>query len=583
MEPSLDTTMCDLFQDTSRRIADDLALELAGRESLTWRDYAGLVRELAPGFMALGLRHGERVALMTDNNPEFHIVDMAIMHAGGVPFSIHHADPVDRLRDALDVSGATMIVADAAYMETATLLSDLCPTVSTVITATAAPSLGEEITLYDVKRAAAADIDFDAVWKAIVPSDIATLIFTSGTTGRPKAVQLSHRALSICLRNTMNVVPVGENGRLLSYLPLTHIAERFMSYYTAVAYGVSIICVVDPDTLYDEIERVRPTRFFGVPRVYDKLLARVQAAIAGNSTLQKALDDGVALIGHEQSGQTLTEAQSAKQKSVFAAFAPVRESLGLDIAEYRGVATAPSSVGMLQIFAAIGLPVVDIWGMSEAVMCTMNPPSRIRLGTVGKFLQDVEGVIAPDGELLVRGPNTFSGYLGDPERTREIQDDEGWLHTGDLGAIDDDGYLTIVGRKKEMLITATGKNVAPSVIEYALKESSSLIDHVVAVADGRRYVTALISLDPDQLVAFASSNGIRGTYADLADHEAVAAEIARAVAKGNERLSKPESVRAWKIMDSEWKPGGDELTMTMKLRRESIAKKYAGEIDSLYV
>ncbi|MGH3626257.1 MAG: long-chain fatty acid--CoA ligase, partial [Sciscionella sp.] len=218
---------------------------------------------------------------------------------------------------------------------------------------------------------------------------------------------------------------------------------------------------------------------------------------------------------------------------------------------------------------------------SEAIMCTLNPPNAIRLGTVGRFLDGMEGRIADDGEMQVRGPHVFSGYLGDPERTALIRDDDGWVHTGDVGSIDD-GYLTIRGRKKDILITATGKNIAPGSVEGAVKSASRLIDHVVAIADGRRYVTLLVSLDRRELAAWASARGMAGDFATLVRCDDVRDEVATAVTTANTALSRAERVRAFRIIDREWRPGGDELTVTAKLRRERIAVKYAKEIEELY-
>jgi long-chain acyl-CoA synthetase len=236
---------------------------------------------------------------------------------------------------------------------------------------------------------------------------------------------------------------------------------------------------------------------------------------------------------------------------------------------------------MLEYLHSVGLPVSDLWGMSEVIMCTLNPPGDIRLGTVGRFLPGMEGRVAEDGELLVRGPHAFSGYVGDPARTAETMGPDGWVRTGDLGRIDD-GYLTILGRKKELLITATGKNLMPAVIEGAVKSASPLIDHVVAIAEGRRYVTALIALDPDELARFARARGLDGGYAAVCAADAVRAEVEAAVEAGNATLSRPETIRAFAIADSPWRAGGDEVTTTSKLRRAEISRKYATTIEGLY-
>ncbi|OIH85196.1 hypothetical protein BLJ79_08425 [Arthrobacter sp. UCD-GKA] len=232
--------------------------------------------------------------------------------------------------------------------------------------------------------------------------------------------------------------------------------------------------------------------------------------------------------------------------------------------------------------SAVGLPVGNIWGMSEAIMCTMNPPERLKLNTVGVFLDDVEHRVAEDGELLIRGVNLFSGYMGDTQGLAGALDGEGWFHTGDLGSIDSDGYLSIVGRKKEIMITATGKNVAPAAIEAALREASPLVSYAMVVAEGRRYVTALIALDEDAVSEFAIAQGLAGPFSSLIRSPEVVQEVEKTVERVNRTLQKAESVRNWHLPDTPWIPGSDEITPTMKLRRNSIMSSYEDVIDALY-
>jgi long-subunit acyl-CoA synthetase (AMP-forming) len=572
-------TLPVLFGTNAAAGGDALALSMDGHPGLTWREYARQVARLAPGFVGLGVRPGEPVALLSGPRPEFHVVDTALLHARAVPFSLQESDPVERLARNLNVTNANILVVEERLVDLARQVT---------------AALGRPITLVGLDHASPGFLSLDAVAKrgtggpsveqlraAIDPEDIATLIFTSGTTGEPKAVQLSHRAIVISQFSTHKLAPFhqpGHEGVVLSYLPLNHIAERFMSHYAQLTFGLAIHCVPNPDTLYDTIRKVRPTRFFGVPRVYEKLTNMARDLIEADPALTAASAVNLRRVRAEQSGQSPSAAEVAEAEAALASLARVRESLGLDRAEYVGVATAPSAYAMLEFLLAIGLRISDIWGLSEAIMCTLNPPNAIRLGTVGRFLDGVEGRIAEDGEILVRGPNVFSGYLNDPEQTRQIWHD-GWIHTGDVGSIED-GYLRILGRKKEMLITATGKNIAPAVIENALKSASPLIDYAVAIADNQRYVTALVALDPQQLRAFTGRP--EASFAELAASPEVRQAIADAVEAANRTLSRPESVRAFHIVDTPWTPGGDELTATGKLRRDVIAKKYAEQIEQLY-
>jgi long-subunit acyl-CoA synthetase (AMP-forming) len=471
------------------------------------------------------------VALLIGPRPEFHVVDTALLCAGAVPYSLQEGDPVAAMAESVQRAGAALLVTEARLRATADAVRE---------------ATGVEVVAVDTDRdevAASGGPDVDELWRAVGPEDVATLIFTSGTTGEPKAVQLSHRAIVTSEHGTDALAPFGNrDGTVLSYLPLNHIAERFMSHYAGLVFGVTVRSVPDPDRLYDEIAATRPSRFFGVPRVYEKLLQRARALV----------DTGINV--HE-----------------------VPTTLGLDRAEFLGVATAPSSRGMLAGLRGVGLEVCDLWGMSEAIMCTLNPPGAVRLGTVGTFLPSVEGRIAADGEILVRGSNVFSGYLGDAERTAELVDADGWVHTGDVGSIED-GYLTIRGRKKELLITSAGKNIAPAAVEGALKDASPLVDHAVAVADGRRWVTALLVLDEIELARVVGD----GDFATAACSTTVRALLDQAVTAANERLARAEQVRGYHVVRRPWRPGDPELTPTLKLRRDVIAQTYAQEIEELY-
>lgn len=573
-------TLCELFQQTCAAHPDLPALVAEGEADVTWSQYADRVGALAAGLQSLGLRPGETVTLLTRNTPDFHIVDTAVMHARGVPFSVHAGDPVTALINLVTVARPRLIISEPGYLETArALVEGAGPDCRLIV-------LGEdarpaELTIHEVDLRGRAVEQPDEAWRSITADDTATLIFTSGTTGPPKAVQLSHRAITASLRGFESFAPVQPDGRLLSYLPLNHIAERFMTHYTSLAYGAAVNCVADASTLYEDIVRTRPTRFFGVPRVYEKLADRARELISADSALVAAQRTGLEVVRGQQAGEVLDARRQGEADAAFERLGAVRAALGLDRAVYRGVATAPSSYGLLEFFLSIGLPVGDIWGLSEAIMCTSNPPDAIRLGTVGRFLAGVEGRIAVTGELCVRGPNTFSGYLHQPEKTAEILDADGWIHTGDLGKIED-GYLSIIGRMKEIMITAGGHNLSPAAIEGAVKDASPLIDHVIAIADGQRYVSALIALDRSQLESFAARSGLIGGFEALARAEAVRAEVERAVEEANTRLSRPETVRRWQLVEQEWLPGGDEVTPTMKLRRAEIARKYSVQIAELY-
>ncbi|KRF21150.1 hypothetical protein ASG90_01720 [Nocardioides sp. Soil797] len=576
-EPSLN--LCELFQATAAARGDAPALTMAGHPGLTWREYADLIAGLAPGLASLGVTPGRCVALLMGPRPEFHVMDTAVLHTGGTPFSLQLGDALDNHVRSLKVSGAGHLVTESKVLDEAMAIARAHGGIDVICVDLDAPREGV-LSMGEVAHREGPG--FEELWRAVGPEDIATLIFTSGTTGVPKAVQLSHRAIAVSEHSTHALAPFTDpDGTVLSYLPLNHIAERFMSHYASLAYGVRIRSVADPTTLYEEIRTTRPVRFFGVPRIYEKLADRATALIDAAPGLQDAVATGLEAVRAEQSGEPLIGERAEAARQAHADLAGVRRELGLDRAEYLAVATAPAALAMLERFHAVGLKVCDLWGMSEIIMCTLNPPDAVRLGTVGVFLDGVEGRIADDGEILVRGPNAFSGYVGDTERTAELRDTEGWIHTGDVGSIHD-GYLSILGRKKELLVTATGKNIAPAHIEGALKSASPLIDHAMAIAEGRRHVTALLALDPDAMVTFAVENGIDGEIVDLFDNPEVRAEVERAVAAANQTLARAETVRRFHIAPTAWLAGGDEVTPTAKLRRERIVAKYATEIEELY-
>ena len=496
-------SLCGAFQATAAAHPDLPALRAyGGGTALTWGEYAERVEALAGGLWALGVRPGSAVALMISNRPEFNLIDTAALHVGAVPFSLGYP---------------------ATREQTAYLIENAAPTVIITERALRDNVAAEHLLIEEFEPQRPEDFDFAATWQTVGAEDLATIVYTSGTTGVPKGVELPHRVMMYSLRGVQGMAPVTKGQRVLAYLPTAHIAERFWSHYISMAFALEVVTIHDPALLDEALKQERPQRFFGVPRTYEKLAARVERG------------------------------ESA-------------EALGLDRAEWLGVATAPSAPEVLELLAGVGLPVGDMWGMTEAVMTTMSPPGGTRPGTVGKHFPHVEMRTTDDGELLIRGPNTFAGYRNDPERTRETLDEDGWVHTGDLGSIDEDGYVRILGRKKDIMITSGGKNLAPAAIESALKRATPLIGFAATIADGRKFVTALIALDPDELQAYSDP----------------AAEIARAVEAANARLSKVEQVKRYRILDAPWIPGGDEVTTTLKLRRANIADKFAAEIDSLY-
>ncbi|MFN8025039.1 MAG: AMP-binding protein [Acidimicrobiia bacterium] len=373
----------------------------------------------------------------------------------------------------------------------------------------------------------------------------------------------------------------------MSYLPMAHIAERLVTHYSGIEFGYEVTCVADIRALGAELVATKPQLLFGVPRTWEKIHSGIQAVLAVDPSradvFRHALDLGARVAALHAEGlepDDVLRAEHAQAETEV--LLPVRMLLGLDQVEFAVTAAAPIPVEVLTFFRALGVPLSELYGLSESTGPMTWEPSRVKLGTVGTAIPGMELRIADDGEVLGRGGNIFRGYLEDPKKTAEAIDADGWLHTGDIGTVDDEGYLRIVDRKKELIITAGGKNISPANIEAALK-AEPLIGQACVIGDDRPYLVALIVPDPDVVPAWAKAEGIEGaSLEEIAAHPGLRAEIAREVASANRRFSGVEQVRHFAVLGNEWLPDSDELTPTMKLKRKPIAAKYAHEIDALY-
>jgi long-chain acyl-CoA synthetase len=576
------STLCGAFHVTAEANAARPALRTFGQDNeLTWADYGSRVRAVAGGLAALGVVPGDAVGLMLANCSDFHVLDSAAIHLGAAPFSIYFTNPADQIEPMIRNSEARVVFAHPQYVETMLEVQRRTGLIEHIIVVGEAPA---QPALGTVAELAASEpppeFDFDAGWQAITPDDIAGIVYTSGTTGEPKGVEWSHRALIDNMRGLYRLAPPSPAGRWVSYLPMAHLAERFMSHYCSMAFGYTITTASDIKQLAPALLDARPTRFFAVPRVYEKLGEGARAIAAADPTLEAALQTGLRAIEATEAERSTAEL-AAEAADACRLLAPVRERLGLDATEYRGAAAAPMREDTHHLFTALGLPVAEIWGMSETGLTVSNPPERIKMGTVGRPQPGVEAKLADDGELMIRGP-IFTRYRNDPERSRQAFDEDGWLYTGDVATVDEDGYYRIVDRKKELIINAAGKNIAPAMVENRVKQFSPVIGFVVAIGDQRSYLTTLIVLDEEALGAFAATRGLSGSLADLAQDDAVRDEVQRAVDAANATLARVEQVKKFAILDRAWVPGSEEVTQTMKLKRRAITARYAEQIESLY-
>ena len=579
-------TMCAAFQITVAERGDAVALRTRGDTTrLTWTEYGDRVRRVAGGLAGLGIEAGDAVAIVLLNRPEFNVVDTAAFHLGAVPFSVYVTSTVEQIRYLLEDSAARVAFTERMFLPR---VREACAGTRVETIVVVDGEAEGALSLAQLETRAPAGFDFDARWRAVPPDAVLTIIYTSGTTGAPKGVELTHANMLFELR-ALHAVRVLEAGSVVSYLPHAHIADRTGAHYLPMALGGTVTTCPDPKLLFEHILEVRPTELTGVPRVWEKLKAALEAKFAAEPPEKRAAIEGAIGAGRmkvraEQAGQPVPEPLAAGvARAEQMVFAPLRAALGLDRARSFFVGAAPTPPEVLEFFHAIGIPIAEVWGMSElSCVATAMPRDRVKIGTVGTALPGVELRLAEDGEVLVRGPLVMRGYRNKPDQTRETIDAEGWLATGDIGELDGDGFLRIIDRKKELIISAGGKNMSPANIEARIKTSSPLIGQACVIGDGRAYNVALLVLDPDGAMAFSKQRGLDLPLAKLVEHDAIRAEIDRAIAAANEHLSRVEQIKRYQLLPDEWLPGGDELTPTMKLKRKPIAAKYATQIDALY-
>jgi long-chain acyl-CoA synthetase len=581
-------TGCEAFQATARAHPDRIAIRTRGDEfRCTWGEYGERVEAIAAGLAAIGLENGDTVALMLVNRPEFHFCDAAAMHLGATPFSIYNTYTPEQIQHLLNDAETKVVITEAAYAEKILAARSAAGALEHIVVVDADPPDGA-MSLAELVERGADDFDFESAWKAVEPEDVLTLIYTSGTTGPPKGVQITHANICETVRSYDEMIRFPDGGRIVSYLPMAHVAERNVSHYLPMLCGFTITCCPDAREVIAYLPEVRPSWFFAVPRIWEKLKAGLEQMLAAapeeqRSATREAMEAALEKVRLEQRGEEVPDALAARvAKSDEEMFSKLREHLGLDQVEACNVGAAPTSPEVIEFFHTLGIPLAELWGMSETTGAgTCNPPERIKIGTVGPPAPGIEVKLAEDGEVMIRGPVVMKGYRNLPEKTREAFTDDGFLLTGDIGEFDEDGYLKIVDRKKELIITAAGKNLSPANIEARLKQIP-LVSQAIAIGDRRKFISALLTLDPEAAKSWASEHGVDEDLEALSEREEVIAEVERGVAEANEGLARVEQVKKFRILPADWEPGGVELTPTMKLKRKPIAEKYASEIDELY-
>ncbi|WP_340683675.1 AMP-dependent synthetase/ligase [Amycolatopsis coloradensis] len=574
------------------------SLDIEGKPTLNWAEFRTAIAEVSRGLAGLGLGVRDRMLIMAPSSPDHLIADLAAAHLGAIPCTAYATLSPEQIGFVARHSAAGVVVlAGADELGRWSQVLDDLPALRHVVLldASVVPKDDKRFLSFAELRAAGAEAHaadpqaFETAWSAITPDDPLSMIYTSGTTGDPKGVVLSHRNAIYQAVAVQKLHDSPMHATNIAYLPLAHIAERELSIYMPIVWAGHVHTVADPTGVVGALGQVHPKSFFGVPRVWEKMVAGLKnllgslpedkrnGLIAANELLQqgyKLRSDGKELPPELAEKIARTDA---------AALAPVRAMLGLDQIEVASSGAAALPVEILYFIAGLGVEIQEVWGLSETTgAVTSNTPSAFKAGSVGRPLEGIEVKVAEDGELLVRGAIVFLGYLQADGTIKPDVDADGWLATGDIGTIDERGFVTITDRKKELIITSSGKNIAPTKIEGLLKEHP-LIGQAVAIGEKRPYVTALIVIDDEIAPGWATANGIQPAEGEsLADNAEVRAEIEKAVEAANARLARIEQIKRYHVIPKAWTPESGEVTPTLKLKRRIINDRYAPTIADLY-
>lgn len=550
----------------------------ATRESVTYREYLESAARIAGGLRESGLERGGRVLLMMSNRPEFHCIDAGVMLAGGVPVSIYNTSSPEEIGHIVRDSQARYAFVEGDEFLERWMKSGECQGITIYVL---------EETHDNTKKSyrdllEGEPIDPREASDEIVPEDLATVIYTSGTTGPSKGVMLSHLNISVTVGQLMQAAGMGDEAgrRTVSYLPMAHIAERMMSHYQPMVAAYEVTCCRDISALPECLRESRPQVMFGVPRVWEKIKNRIEEIAATDPersrALREAVEESSRIKQREREGTPEPGDRETLEFLEAVAFKTVRELSGLDALQYAVSGAAALPVDVLRWFEAVGVPISEIYGMSESSGPMTWSPLSNKPGFVGKAMPGGEIRLESDGEVCYRGPNVFVGYWNNTDKTCETLRD-GWLYSGDVGEIDQEGYLRIIDRKKDLIVTSGGKNISPSNIEAELR-GIPFVGQAAVIGDGRPYCVCLISLDPEYLAA----RGGEYVFAPGQVPLDVLREIDKGVEKVNEKFARVEQVKKYAIVPDYWIPGDDVMTPTSKIKRKAVALKYQAEIEEMY-
>ncbi|HXZ99065.1 MAG TPA: long-chain fatty acid--CoA ligase [Candidatus Binatia bacterium] len=564
--------------------------------AITWREFGEAARRVAAFLVSEGVVPGDHVAIWSSNRPEWYIADAGVLLARAVPVPIyltltakqggyelgHSETRVAFVENQRILERVSEVWAGLPALQRVVVMAGLDGTSGDGLVLPWKPAL-------DLGQTALASVgdEVDHRIRSARVDDVATLIYTSGTTAQPKAAQLTHANVIAAVAALAGIFPTGPDDRELCYLPLAHVVERLVSEFCSYYHGNAVWFLDGMENLAARLKEVRPTYFFGVPRVWEKMALRIEERLRAEAGVRgRIARRGVRMARRaarlEALGRPVPAGlRTARGLADRLVLKTIRRETGLDQARYIVSGAAPIGVDTLRFFQGLGLPITEGYGQTEnSAIATMNRPGDIRVGTVGPACPDTEIRLDEDGEILVRGPTVFIGYLKDAPATGEALDEGGWLHTGDIGQLDDRGFLRITDRKKDLIITAGGKNIAPGPIEIRLA-AHPLVSHAVCIGDRRPFVSALLALDPEELSHWAAERGIPGPPEQVGTSAAFREEISSWVAEVNTELSQVEQVKRWILLPHDFQMG-DELTPTLKVMRRVVLRKYAREIDDLY-
>lgn len=592
-------TVCTLFHDAVSRAPDREALRWKEGDdwtALTWREYADRVRDVANGLLSLGLEPGQMVNMMGANRVEHYVSDQGAAQAGGTTVSLYNTLAPEQISYIVNHSEAAFVfVEDREYFERFLKVRKELDGVQKFILWDDAEEFADDDAvmsfdeLYEAGRAYGEQNPgaFEERWKSVKPDDLATLIYTSGTTGPPKGVMVSHYNVTWTAESLARMSDLDDGSRQISYLPLAHIAERMTGLYLHMKYANICALCPNPREIASYLTDVRPQFFFAVPRIWEKMYQGVNAQLEGadaeqREAAEKAFEVRLEKVRLEQAGKEVPPELEKQCEEAEGVMSFIRSLIGLDEVRVCSSGAAPLAAEIIEWYHALGVPIAEVYGQSEDTGPTSwNRPDDVKIGTVGPSIPGCEVKLADDGELLVRGGNVTKGYYKEPDKTAETFDEDGWLYSGDIAEIDDEGFVRIVDRKKEIIITAGGKNIAPSNSENLLKQYP-LIGQVAVIGDRRPYLTALIVLDAESAEVWASKHDKPADVARLATDPDVIDEVQGYVDEVNEQLHRQEQIKKFTILPKEWTAESEELTPTLKLKRRVIGEKYASEIEEMY-